>query len=283
MALLTSAIYTPATEASDPVTAKLYGERLLALRADVVRRSGGAIRIATSIREVREAVTSPSPAGPSVLLSMEGVAPLGGDAAALDWWYAQGLRVVGLTHNPRNAAGDGTGVPVAERRRGLTPFGRELMVRMGELGVLPDIAHLAEEACGDVFDGARGPVVCTHAGVRAVNDHWRNLSDAQVRSVAASGGVVGIDFYPPHIGRDGVAALADVVAHMEHVASLVGVEHVALGADFGGFDEPGTTGLEDASCYPALAAALRERGWTAEHVAAAFHGNALRVLEAVLA
>jgi membrane dipeptidase len=292
-ALLGTAIYTPEEHAA-PDAAAAYGERLLAILRDLLARGGGALRQVRSRAEVAAAARAVDPRGPALLLTMEGVAPLGTDPAALDRWHALGLRIVGLTHNPRNAAGDGTGVPVAERRGGLTPFGRDLVRRMGELGIVPDIAHLAEEACGGLFEAARGPVVCTHCGVRAVKDHWRNLSDAQIKAVAATGGVVGIDAYPGHVVRGGAdsvrghlvhgksGTLEDVALHMEHVASLAGPAHVALGLDFGGFDGPTVEGLEDASGAAGLARYLEERGWTREQVEGAFWRNAARVLDAVL-
>lgn len=280
-AVLGAAIYTPEEHAA-PEAAAAYGERLLAILRDLLARSGGALRQVRGRAEVAAAARAADPRGPALLLTMEGVAPLGSDLEALDRWHALGVRIVGLTHNPRNAAGDGTGVPVAERRRGLTPFGRDLVRRMGELGVVPDIAHLAEEACGDLFDAARGPVICTHCGVRAVKDHWRNLSDAQIREVAATGGVVGIDAYPGHVARGERGTLEDVALHMEHVASLAGPSHVALGLDFGGFDGAVVEGLEDASGAADLARFLEGRGWTRDQVEGAFWRNALRVLDAVL-
>ncbi len=281
VALLGAAIYTPEGQ-SAPLAAPPYAERLLGILDALLCRSSGSLRQVRSRAEVSAAVRAPDPRGPALLLTMEGVAPLAGEVAALDRFHGAGLRVLGLTHNPRNAAGDGTGVPTAERRRGLTPFGRDLLRRMGDLGIVPDIAHLAEEACGDLFDLARGPVICTHAGVRAVKDHWRNLSDAQVRAVAATGGFVGIDAYPGHVARGERGTLEDVALHMEHVASLAGPGAVGVGADFAGFDGPVVEGMEDASGYTRLAAFLLGRGWRREQVAAAFHGNALRVLESVL-
>jgi membrane dipeptidase len=281
VALLGTAIYTPA-EAAAPEAAAAYADRLLGILDGLLARAGGALRQVRGREEVVAAAGILDPRGPAILLTMEGAAPLGTEVAALDRFHARGLRILGLTHNPRNAAGDGTGVPAAERRRGLTPFGRDLVRRAGELGILLDIAHLAEEACGDLFDGARGPVVCTHGGVRAVKDHWRNLSDAQVRAVAATGGVVGIDAYPGHVARGERGTLEDVALHMEHVAALVGPAHVALGLDFAGFDGPVVEGLGDASTYPALAAFLAGRGWSREDVEGAFHGNAARVLGAAL-
>ena len=276
-ALLGAAVYTPEDHAS-PGRGEAYGEKLLGILDALVARSDGALRRVGSRGEAAAALARPDPRGPALLLTMEGAAPLGTDPARLDRWFARGLRVLGLTHNPRNAAGDGTGVPVAERRRGLTPFGRDLVRRAGDLGVVLDLAHLAEEACGDLFDLARGPVVCTHAGVRAVKDQWRNLSDAQVRSIAASGGVVGVDAYPGHVAREGSGTLDDVAAHLEHVVSLVGVRHAALGADFAGFDGPTVAGMEDASCYPRLAAHLRGRGWREEDLEAVWWRNWHRVL-----
>ena len=276
-ALLGAAVYTP-EEHAGPGAGEAYGERLLGILRDLVGRSGGALRLAATRGEAAAALDAPDPRGPALLLTMEGAAPLGSDAANLDRWFRRGLRVLGLTHNPRNAAGDGTGVPAAERRRGLTPFGRDLVRRAGDLGVVLDIAHLAEEACGDLFDLARGPVVCTHAGVRAVKDQWRNLSDPQVRSIAATGGVVGVDAYPGHVAREGRGTLEDVALHLEHVASLAGVRHAALGADFAGFDGPTVEGMEDASGYPRLAELLRGRGWREEDLEAVWWRNWRRVL-----
>jgi len=281
VALLGAAIYTP-EEHAGPGAGAAYGEKVLAILDDLLMRSAGALRQVRTRAEVLAAASTLDPRGPALMLTMEGAAPLGTEVAALDRFHARGLRILGLTHNPRNAAGDGTGVPVPDRRKGLTPFGRDLVRRMGDLGIVPDIAHLAEEACGDVFDLARGPVICTHGGVRAVKDHWRNLSDAQVKAVAASGGVIGIDAYPGHVVRGEKGTMDDVAAHMDHAAALVGHRHVALGLDFAGFDGPVVEGLEDASGYPRLADFLLARGWTREQVEGVFHGNAARVLGEVL-
>ncbi len=281
VSLLGAAVYTPAEHAA-PAAAAAYGETVLGILDGLLARSGGALRQVRTRAEVLAAASTLDPRGPALLLTMEGAAPLGTEVGNLDRFHARGLRILGLTHNPRNLAGDGTGVPVAERRRGLTPFGRDLVRRMGDLGIVPDIAHLAEEACGDVFDLARGPVICTHGGVRAVKDHWRNLSDAQVKSVAASGGVIGIDAYPGHVVRGEKGTMEDVALHMEHVAALVGHRHVALGLDFAGFDGPVVEGLEDASGYPRLAEFLLLRGWTRPQVEGVFHANAVRVLEETL-
>jgi membrane dipeptidase len=281
VALLGMVIYTPADQAG-PERAPEYGRRLLEIVRDLADRSRGALRLVATREDVVAAIRRPDEKGPAMLLTMEGVAPLAGSVDNLDPWLEAGVRVIGLTHNPRNAAGDGTGVPVEERSGSLTDFGRDLVARMGEVGVLPDIAHLAEECCDDLFAAATGPVVCTHAGTRALKDHWRNLSDDQIRAIAATGGYVGIDAYPGHVGRERGCTVDDVVDHMEHVASLVGHEHVGVGADFAGFDGEPCVGLEDAGRYPVLARRLADRGWTRVQVEGALYGNALRVLETVL-
>ena len=90
--------------------------------------------------------------------------------------------------------------------------------------------------------------------------------------------VVGVDAYPGHVAREGSGTLDDVAAHLEHVVSLVGVRHAALGADFAGFDGPTVAGMEDASCYPRLAAHLRGRGWREEDLEAVWWRNWHRVL-----
>jgi membrane dipeptidase len=229
------------------------------------------------------------PDGLAGILSMEGASPLQGELERLDHFFAAGVRSLGLTHNPRNEAGDGCMVPAAERR-GLTSFGRALVRRCAELGVLLDVAHLAPEGIADLLDcvellDAPPPVVTTHTGCAALTPHPRNLTDPVLRRLAELGGLAGITCYPPHVAREGRASsLDDVVEHVQHVAEVCGIEHVAIGADLDGFDPPGLPGGADTpAVYAQLEDALIERGFSPQHVALVLGGNALRVLRRVLA
>jgi membrane dipeptidase len=275
-------LYTPGEHRGEAAT--LYARRLHAIWTDLVSRGGGRLRWARSRDDVLAAPASAL----TGLLSMEGASPLAGRLELLDEFFALGVRSLGLTHNPRNEAGDGCMVPAAERR-GLTDFGRALVRRCAELGVLLDVAHLAPEGFRDLLEEAarcpeRPAVVSTHTGCIALTRHPRNLEDAQLRELAATGGLAGITFYPPHVRREGLPdTLENPVLHLEHAAEVCGIDHVAVGADLDGFDPPGLPGGADTpSCYGLLEAALLARGWRREDVDKALGANARRVLASVL-
>ncbi len=277
-------LYTPGDRTGHAATE--YADRLHALWTGLVERGAGRLGWVRTRAEL-SAVAADGLAG---LLTMEGASPLRGEPDELVRFHGLGVRSLGLTHNPRNEAGDGCMIPAAERR-GLTAFGRELVRLCAELGILLDVAHLAPEGVADLFDEVARlpqpvPVVSTHTGARALTEHPRNLTDAQLRELAATGGLAGITLYPPHIRRATrpSPSLEDALDHIEHVAELCGVEHVALGADLDGFDPPGLPGGADTPCcYARVAEGLTRRGWFEDDVARVLGGNALRVLGAVLA
>jgi len=275
-------LYTPGEHKGAAATA--YARKVHAIWSDLVERGAGRLGW---VRSRDELLRAPSD-GLSGLLSMEGASPLAGDLALLDEFFALGVRSLGLTHNPRNEAGDGCMIPAAERR-GLTDFGRALVRRCAELGVLLDVAHLAPEGFRDLMDEAARcpsppPVVSTHTGAMAVTRHARNLEDAQLRELAQSGGLAGVTCYPPHVRREGRPdTLANALDHLDHMAEVCGIEHVAIGADLDGFDPPGLPdGADTPSVYALIEAGLLARGWRREHVDLALGGNARRVLLLVL-
>ncbi len=275
-------LYTPGDLEGEAATA--YAERLHELWRGVVERGAGRLGW---IRTREDLLQTPRD-GLSGVLTMEGASPLRGEVSLLDRFHALGVRSLGLTHNPRNEAGCGCMVPAAERR-GLTSFGRELVRRCAELGILLDVAHLAPEGFRDLLDEASRlpsppPIVSTHTGAAALTPHPRNLTDDQLRGLAATGGLAGVTLYPPHV-RIGAreSSIEDPLDHAEHIASVCGVEHVAVGADLDGFDPPGLPGGADSpACYRMIERGLLGRGWSRADVDLALGGNALRVLANVL-
>jgi membrane dipeptidase len=275
-------LYTPADRTGVDATA--YARGLLDLWRGLVERGAGRLGW---VRTPEELDAAPAD-GLSGILTMEGASPLRGEIDLLEEFVEDGLRSLGLTHNPRNEAGDGCTVPDGERR-GLTAFGRALVRRCVELGVLLDVAHLAPEGFRDLMDELAGlddppPVVSTHTGCRALTDHPRNLADDQLRELAATGGLVGVTLYAGHLALPGrETSLANVLEHLEHAASVCGADHVAIGADLDGFDPPGMPGgVNTPACYRLIEEGLLGRGWSLEDVAKAMGGNALRVLRRTL-
>jgi membrane dipeptidase len=221
----------------------------------------------------------PGPDRVRTWLSFEGAGPLADAPESLDAWVARGVRVVGLVHTEHNALASSSGdrKPVTY---GLTEAGRALVRRAHALGVAVDVSHASDRAVVDVLALARetaGVVVATHSNARALCDHPRNLTDALLRGIAATGGVVGLNFHAPFVVRGRPATLEDVVRQAEYLVRVAGVDHVAIGADFEGGIRP-ARGLEDASRFPALAAALRRAGFSEAAVRKLLSENALRVL-----
>jgi membrane dipeptidase len=273
-----ASIYVPATFAGQDATEEAL--KIAALAADVARRRGAAGAPVLGRADV-EAVRRLRPGvdEPRFLLAMEGASPLCGDVDRLDDFVERGLRVLGLTHNHDNECGDGC---FAKAPRGLTEVGRVLAREAEARGVLLDAAHLNPRAFDDLLSVARGPVAYTHGGSRALVDAPRNLTDDQARALAATGGVLGVDFFPGHVARDRKSgALTDAVDHVDHWIRLVGPDHVGFGGDFDGI--PSTLkGVEDARAYPRILAALAARGHDAATLSKVAGENWLRVLARTL-
>lgn len=217
-----------------------------------------------------------------VHFAFEGAAPLGRSLRSVRGWFERGVSVYGLIHAYDNELGASS----TERHRrsgdhGLTRRGQELVRRVHALGGIVDISHMSQMSASDVLEQAEAagaPVVATHSNAHALARHHRNLTDAQLRRVARTGGVVGINFHSRYLlGGAGVATLSDVVRHIEHVVRVAGPEHVAIGSDFEGGIRP-PKALGDVRGFPRLARALQEVGMSRANIRRVFHDNAARVL-----
>ena len=234
------------------------------------RESGGRLTLIRTPADVVP-VRAPDRADPPVaaMLSVEGLHNLEGDLANLDVLYKAGVRMAGLTHFFDNElAGSMHGV----EKGGLTDMGRAAVRRMEAMGMVVDVAHCSRACVAEVLAMARRPVVSSHGGVQATCAVNRNLTDAEIRGVAATGGVIGIGYWP---GAVCDTSPASIVAAMRHVRDLVGVEHVALGSDF---DGSVTTRFDTAQLVQVTQALLAD-GWREEEIRAVMGWNALRVLE----
>jgi membrane dipeptidase len=168
----------------------------------------------------------------ALLITMEGVEPFGADLDLLRVFFELGVRVIGLTHVRRNAAGSG-GVFAASgsSRDGLTSFGRDLVQACEALGLTIDLAHINPAGFDDIFTHTAKPLVVSHSNARRYHDIERNLSDEQIRMVGQRGGVIGVNavLVSP---RQEEATLDRYVDHIEHVAALIGIDGVGIGFDF---------------------------------------------------
>lgn len=212
---------------------------------------------------------------------VEGGHALDGDPARVAWLRAQGVAYLGLCHFGSNEVVAASG---AKRPpfRGLGPLGQDVIAASNDAGMLVDLAHCHEASFFTALERSRAPVVVTHGAARALADHHRNLTDEQLRAIGASGGVVGVIFYPWYLSKKLRDDVDRVVDHMEHIASVAGPAHVALGSDFDGFVWS-VQGLPDVAAMPRLTEALVARGWKDEHIRGALGENWLRVWGRALA
>jgi len=247
-----------------------------------------ALERAGAVRIVRAAADLDAP-GDALLavLHLEGAEAIDPELEALEHWHAAGLRSLGPVWSRPNAFGHG--VPFRfpsspDTGPGLTEAGVRLVRRCNELGIVVDVSHLNAAGFFDVARVSEAPLVASHSAVHALCPASRNLTDAQLDAIGASGGLVGIVFAAPFLRADGEddadVPLAVVAAHARHVAERIGVEHVALGSDFDGATIPAQLG--DAAGLPRLLDALRDAGFSADEVADVAFGNWRRVLAATL-
>ena len=215
---------------------------------------------------------STDPSITAAFLSVEGAQALDGDVASIDILAAAGFRMIAPSHLLDTVYGGSAHGAV---KGGLSEVGRELLSRTASAGVLVDLAHASSATIDDVLGLAARPVVASHTGVRAAVPGIRNLSDDQVRAIAATGGLVGIGFWPVACGGDDVRAIArSVVRALE----LAGIDHIAIGSDFDG----AVSTPFDASGMPLLTEALLAEGLSDADIGAVMGGNAVRLLTAAL-
>lgn len=164
--------------------------------------------------------------------------------------------------------------------RGLGAFGRDLIERLNAARIFVDLAHIGPVAFWEAVDAHDPslPLIVTHTGVSGVHRHWRNLDDAQIRAVAASGGVVGIMFHSAYLGRSLFAGRArEIVDHVAHVVRVAGEDYVALGSDFDGMIIP-PRDLRSVLELPRLVEHMLERGFGPDRIQKVLGRNFLRAL-----
>ncbi len=232
----------------------------------------------------------------ALVIGLEGAEPLGSDPDLLRVFYELGLRVLGLTHARRNAAATGavfarSGSPPD----GLSDFGRDLVHECERLGILLDLSHINPAGFDEILELTSQPPVVSHGNARRFYDIERNLSDEQITSIAQRGGVIGINSVVVSSRKD-EATIDRYIDHIEHVASLAGIDSVAIGFDFFEFVYRGWSAAERSDFHrkfssvhfipdlanhahvPNLTQRLIERGFSDAQIEKIYSGNALRIL-----
>jgi membrane dipeptidase len=299
------------------VPASLAGEAAVATTLEqidfvrnMIRRYPGALDLALTAADVERIFAAGRVAS---LMGAEGGHSIASSLGVLRSLYELGVRYLTLTHNANVGWADSaTDEPDCG---GLSEFGRQVVAEMNRLGMLVDLSHAAPQTIRDALSATMAPVIFSHSSARALCDHPRNVPDEMLAALPANNGVCMVTFVPAFVSQEcrdweeelraelerrGMdpfdraaraamrqewaqanpvprATLAQVADHIDHVREVAGVHHVGIGSDFDGTDEL-PEGLSDVSCFPALVAALLDRGWTEADCGRLAGGNVLRVM-----
>lgn len=232
----------------------------------------------------------------ALVLALEGCPQIDTDVELLETLCRLGVRIVSLAHFGRSALADGSGEDATGSR--LTRAGVTAVGLLESLGALLDLSHLGRSGVEHALEIATRPMIATHSSARALHDHHRNLADDQIKGVADGGGLVCVNFVPGFLGVDDVT-VDTIVDHLEHVASVAGVEAVGLGPDFEheilqekvpACDRPlviegidvfrSVPGIVGPAGLPLLTECLLRRGWAVPDVQLVLGGNVRRLLVA---
>jgi microsomal dipeptidase-like Zn-dependent dipeptidase len=147
---------------------------------------------------------------------------------------------------------------------------------MNRLGILVDLSHAGEKSFYDALEMSSQPIVCSHSSCRALCDHPRNLTDNQMRALAAKGGVMQITMYNGFLVKEGEATVLDALRHLEHAIEVMGIDHVGIGTDFDG--DGGVRGMANSSELLNFTRLLLARGYSEQDIEKIWGGNFLRVM-----
>lgn len=252
-------------------------------------------RLISSVAEIRQAKQDGALA---LGFDLEGAIPLCEEPAMVALMRDLGVRQIHLAYNRNNPVADGC----HDRERGLTELGRHMVHAINEAGVLMDCSHTGRRCSMEIMDCSHKPVIFSHANPLALAEHGRNITDAQIRACAGTGGVVCISSVSAFLGVEQPQA-RDVARHAAYVAALVGANHVGIGLDIA-LDEPGLddrpAGFDPGHWWPAQAGysqglkktrycepqawenlprALQEEGFHAQEIDAVLGENMSRVAQ----
>ncbi|XP_043207995.1 dipeptidase 1-like [Amphibalanus amphitrite] len=214
------------------------------------------------------------------LLGVEGGHAIASSLSVLRSFHDLGARYLTLTHTCSTPWSEYSEVPSLQQR-GLTEFGESVVREMNRLGMVVDLSHTSTQTMRDVLAVSRAPVMFSHSSAHALCNISRNVPDAILKQLALHGGIVMVSFYNRFLTCGKNATIHDVIAHIEHIRRVAGVDHIGLGAGYDGIDLV-PEGLEDPSKYPYLVAELLGRpGWSEADVRKVVGLNFLRVLRKV--
>jgi membrane dipeptidase len=306
------AVYVPA-EYEDKGGAMDFAEQVIDLTEGLADTWPDKFVMAGSVADVKKQFGDSKI---SIVMGMENGSPVEGNLNNLKYFFDRGIRYITLAHSKCNHICDSS-YDEQRKWNGLSPFGRKVVAEMNRLGMIIDVSHVSDKTFYQIIELSKAPVVATHSSCRHFTPDWeRNMDDKMIKLLAEKGGVIQINFGSMFVServhneykdrrknvleyieandlqgkeRDdyfneyakehplGDADISDVVANIDHVVKLVGIEHVGLGSDFDGVSGQLPVGLNDVSCYPNLIYELLKKGYSEADIKKICSDNFFRV------
>ncbi len=266
---------------------------LIEILREEIEKYPNELALCLNAKEINEAVQAKKIA---IIIALEGCSQIAEDIALFRMFYRQGIRMASFTHLGRTLMADGSAEDATGSR--LSAKGAEAVKEMQKLGIIVDVSHLSINGVAHVLELTTKPIIASHSSARAVCDHHRNLSDKQLKAIAATGGVIGINFLPAFIDTN-KPSLERVVDHIEHMLNVIGENHIGLGPDFIaewaktvypnvdmkilGIDlKEGIKELANTEDLPNLTRAMQARGFPETSIRKILGENFMRVFKEVL-
>ena len=214
----------------------------------------------------------------SVVLGIENGYAIAKDISNIAKYRDKGVAYMTLCHNGDNDICDSARGNI--EHNGLSSFGREVVAEMNRVGMMIDLSHASEKTFYDVLECSNVPVICSHSSSRLLCDHPRNLTDNQMRALAAKGGVAQVCLYSGFLKKGGGATVDDAVKHIVHMVDVMGIDSVGIGSDFDGGG--GLPGLEDASRFNSFTRRLMREGFSDDDLSKIWGRNFIRVWKQII-
>jgi membrane dipeptidase len=309
-------IYIPA-RLDDSTESTALAHKLIDYIEALVGRAPEKFALARTVQDVRQQFKQGLISLP---LGMENGSPIQGDLSNLQLFHDRGIRYITLAHSKSNHISDSS-YDDNRKWQGLSPFGKELVPEMNNIGIMVDVSHISDAAFYQVIAVSQAPVIASHSSLRKFTPGFeRNMDDEMLKALAKNNGVIQINFGSSFVsevaqnwrnkmkakqkkleeiaGKDSAklttfeadykaqnpypyATVGNVLDHIDHVVKLIGIDHVGIGSDFDGVGDTLPEGLKDVASYPNLIQGLMDRGYSSTDIKKILGENFLRVWQAV--
>ena len=261
-------------EIPEGMSPRQYADSIFDKIKDIVDHNKDYIALA---RNPHELIANKHANKKTIMLGIENGLALEGDIRNIQHFADRGITYITLCHNGDNDICDSA--RGEQTHNGVSELGEKVIHEMNRLGLMVDLSHAAEKSFYDALDISSTPIVCSHSNCKSLCDVPRNLTDDQLRALAAKDGVAQITLYHGFLQKDGEANIMDAMKHLEHAIDIMGIDHVGLGTDFDG--DGGVCGIADASELIQFTRQLLHRRYSIEDIRKIWGGNWLRVMKQV--